>query len=268
MAALFALSLFLFASTFSWAGDGSSPSLCGISLRPASAHLLHYVEHRFAKPVRCELATNLAQSEGARANERLDVDGTPVVRLDSGSGRTETEVVHELFHLQLRALGFPQDFAITVPPSIDGNILQLAARDISAMLEHRLFYPKMRQMGLDPTKAYRDEVENHIAHERPPSYSSRYPQLLVIDYATVLLVINDPPLTRRMRMWYAQHGWQDALRRGRNLANYILRLNPDTPPKMRTALSESLKTVFNDTIEIQWSLEPGSAPTAHPQNLF
>jgi hypothetical protein len=194
--------------------------------------------------------TNLAQAEGGRASEELEADGTPLIKLDSTLGRSETEVVHELFHLQLRARGFPQDFATNIPPGLDVKILKMAALNISGLLEHRLFYPSMRKIGLEPTKAYREELESHIAQDQPPPYAS-HPELLAIDYAVVVLVINGPSFRRKVESWYERHGWQDALNRGRRLVNYVLRLNPNTPDKKRVALAGCLETIFGDKFEIQ-----------------
>jgi len=228
----------------------ASPLACGIPLRPSSKSLLQDVERRFEKPVQCRIVTNLAQGEGGRASEELEADGTPLIKLDSTLGRSETEVVHELFHLQLRAQGFPQDFATTIPPGVDVKILRRAALNISGMLEHRLFYSSMRKMGLEPTKAYREELESHIAQDQPPPYAN-HPELLAVDYAVVVLVVNDPSLKQKVGAWYERHGWQDAMNRGKRLVSYVLQENPNTPDKKRVALAGCLETVFGDKFEIQ-----------------
>ena len=237
-------------SSFAAGENTASPPLCGIPLRPSANGLLQDVERRFGKPVHCRIVTNLAQAEGGRASEELEADGTPLIKLDSMLGRSETEVVHELFHLQLRARGFPQDFATNIPPGLDVKILKMAVLNISGMLEHRLFYPSMRKIGLEPTKAYREELESHIAQDQPPPYAS-HPELLAIDYAVVVLVINDPSLRQKVGTWYERHGWQDALNRGKRLVSYVLQENPNTPDKKRVALAGCLETVFGDKFEIQ-----------------
>jgi hypothetical protein len=107
----------LFQSLGAYGGEAPKDT-CGISLSPSAMTLLRDVERRCGRPVRCQTVSNMQNAEGGIALEKVASGGTPTVTLDIFSGKTETSFVHELFHLQLRARGFPQDFSFHLPPGV------------------------------------------------------------------------------------------------------------------------------------------------------
>jgi hypothetical protein len=212
--------------------------------------LLRDVESHFRQPVVCKIVGRLATEEGGRANETVTADGTPLISLDAELGTTETEIAHELFHLQLKEKGFQQGFSIEVPPDVSRASLGVAVTSLSSLIEHRLFYPQMRKMGFDPSENYRKEVEEHIERDQPPPSVGNHPELLAVDYAIVALTSNDQALTKRVRAWYRKHGWLAQLKKGEELVRYLAALDPNTPEKKKVALAACLRIVYDQEITI------------------
>jgi hypothetical protein len=238
---------FLLAPKTSAQVRGASPAtLCGIELSPSSLALFRDVESRLGKTVRCETHLEF----GILGASDVAADGTPEIVLDAYQGKTEENLVHELFHLQLRAKGFPQRFQVSASRKTNKQLVQQVAEQLGSLIEHRLFYPQMRGMGLDPTLQYREGLEALLSEDKlygPPASAKR-----AVTYAEVSLLIQDPKITRRVEAWYARHGWTDQLSRGRRLVRYLSTFNPDTPEKKRTAVGAGLAIVFGHNFDLTW----------------
>jgi hypothetical protein len=77
----------------------------GVKLRPAAVELLDAVERLCGKPVSVVFRNDLR--EGILGYSYTKEDGTPTMIIVSGSGQTEENVVHELYHLKMLAEGYP-----------------------------------------------------------------------------------------------------------------------------------------------------------------
>lgn len=241
---LLALSIAMLLSTGS--KDASSASLCGIELSHLSLELFHDVETRLGKAIRCETHMEF----GTLGASDVGVDGTPEIVLDKYEGRTEENLVHELFHLQLRARGFPQRFRVKAPRTSHAEFVQTIAEQLASLIEHRLYYPQMRQMGFDPTLQYRQALETWMSQDK--LYGSSVAAKRTVNYAEISLLIHDPALNRRVEEWYARHGWNDQLSRGKKLTQYLTTFNPDTPAKKRAAVPACLEIVFGRKFAVTW----------------
>ena len=226
---------------------GAAPAtLCGIELSPPSLALFRDVEGRLGKSIRCETHLEF----GILGASEVAADGTPEIVLDRYRGKTEENLVHELFHLQLHAKGFPQRFQVNVSRNANRQLVQQLAEQLGSLIEHRLFYPQMRGMGFDPTLQYREGLEALLSEDKlygPPPSAKR-----AVTYAEVSLLIQDPATTRRVEAWYARHRWTAQLRRGKRLVHYLTTFNPDTPEKKRTAVAAGLAIVLGRNIELTW----------------
>ena len=222
------------------------PTPCGIELSSSSLTLFHDVESRLGKTVRCETHLEF----GILGASDVAADGTPTIVLDTYEGRTEENLVHELFHLQLHAEGFPQHFRVSSPRGPNSEQFQQVAEQLGSLIEHRIFYPQMRRMGFDPTGQYRTALENSLSQEK--LYGTPRPAARTVSYAEISLLIHDPVLTRRVEKWYLRHGWTDQLSRGKQLARDLATFNPDTPEKKRTAVGTCLEIVFARRVEVTW----------------
>jgi hypothetical protein len=75
--------------------------------------------------------------------------------------------------------------------------------------------------------------------------------MLVIGYVPIAILIKDPLLTRRVNKWYEKHGWQEELKRGQKVAEYLATFNPDTPEKKRAAFIACMNIALNTTISLE-----------------
>ena len=226
--------------------EASSATLCGIELSNPSLSLFHDVENRLGKAIHCETHLEF----GILGASDVADDGTPEIVLDTYEGKTEQNLVHELFHLQLRAKGFPQRFQVKSPASINSALVQQVAEQLGSLIEHRLFYPQMRQMGFDPTQQYRDGLDAMLSQDK--LYGAPVSAKRTVNYAEISLLIHDPSLTSKVEKWYKRHGWTDQLNRGQRLVQYLTTFNPDSPEKKRTAVEAGLVIVFGRKLEVAW----------------
>lgn len=224
--------------------EASSATPCGIELSRSSLTLFHDVENRLGKTVRCETHMEF----GILGASDVASDGTPEIVLDTYEGRTEENLVHELFHLQLHAKGFPQHLQVKSSRTKNAEPIQQTAEQLGSLVEHRLFYPQMRRMGFDPTFQYRKALEIELSQEK--LYGIPRPEERAVTYAEVALLIHDPALTRRVEEWYGHHGWTDQLSRGKKLTHYLVTFNPDTPEKKGIAVAACLEIVFGRKFDL------------------
>jgi hypothetical protein len=246
MTLLLSIALLLAPQTSAQTRGASPATLCGIELSPPTLALFHDVESRFRKTIRC--ATHL--EFGILGASDVAADGTPEIVLDTYEGKTEVNLVHELFHLQLHAKGFPQRYEVSALRTTNKELVQQVAEQLGSLVEHRLFYPQMRGMGFDPTLQYRQGLEALLSKDKfygPPASAKQ-----AVTYAEVSLLIQDPAVTRRVEKWYVRHGWNDQLSRGKRLVHYLATFNPDTPEKKRTAVGVSLAIVFGRNFDLTW----------------
>lgn len=234
-----------------YAGDSPANDTCGLKLSTAASQLLHDVEREYGKQVQCETRSNLQDAEGGIALESVASDGTPLITLDIFAGKTETSFVHELFHLQLRRSGFQQDFRLRLPPNVHRPGAESVGRDTSSLIEHRLFFGRMRKMGLNPTEHFRKDVEDDVVYDRPPAYAGKITGKLATGYAYITLLIRDQALTRKVGAWYAKHGWSDELTRGKLISQYLTTYDPDTPEKKRIAFEHCMDIALGTKIVME-----------------
>jgi hypothetical protein len=246
MALLLSIGFLVAPKTSAQIGDTSPATLCGIELRPPALALFRDVESRLGKTIRCETHLEF----GILGASQVAADGTPEIVLDRYQGKTEENLVHELFHLQFRAKGFPQRFQVSVSRNTNKQPVQQVAEELGSLIEHRLFYPQMRGMGFDPTRQYREGLEALLSEDKlygPPAAAKR-----AVTYAEVSLLIQDPAITKRVEAWYARQGWTDQLRRGKRLVHYLATFNPDTPEKKRIAVGAGLAIVYGRSFDLTW----------------
>lgn len=84
-------------------------------------------------------------ANGARGRSNIDLNGTPFIEIAIPDGHTVTTVVHELYHLLLRARGFPDLNPSGMPPAF--RPILSGMRD---SIQHSIFFDWMREDGLVP----------------------------------------------------------------------------------------------------------------------
>src|SRR5437773_5736634 len=148
------------------AKNEASSQVFGIPIRKGTIDLIQKVESLYQKPL-CVTSFQEKEKCGTLTEEysidffgvaSVSLEGAPVVLLDE-TGRNETTLVHELFHLKLTAEGYPT-FESHIDKALKPDPIKHVMLIVSNSLEHRVFYPEMRTMGLDPDRLVRAELEN------------------------------------------------------------------------------------------------------------
>ena len=95
-------------------------------LRPGAVNLLEEIERSFGKQV----VERFTEEPSVFANNGIGPDGTPFVAINKSKTIDEGIIVHELFHLKLKALGFPSP-RFKVHPQYVSSIRKLDIRSPS-----------------------------------------------------------------------------------------------------------------------------------------
>jgi hypothetical protein len=122
--------------------------LFDVQLSPGATKLLNKVESLYGNPVRTAENPSLGLVHGLA---HVGDDGVPEIQINPANGRTEATIVHELMHL----MGFAEGVAkpILGPRSLDTESARQFMMSVDDQVEHAYFYPKMRDMGIDPSVA-------------------------------------------------------------------------------------------------------------------
>jgi len=233
-------------------GAGSDPcerNLGDICLHAPAADLLADVEQLYDRPV--ELGETTKAAVGSSG---VHGDGTPFVELnpimyDREPERQEAAIVHELFHLKMKAEGYP---LIRIDPEAvspeEYQFLLETVRLVFDPIEHRLFDPKIRAMGLDPDA----EIEEHFraAEPRPDArgYTNYYQRAI-----TMMRVVLEcsPQTALRIERSYKFHGWDSALNTGRDMAALVAAVKQYSPDDELVIYIKCLNRLLGDRADIR-----------------
>jgi len=201
-------------------------SLLGIDLTPAAQQLLREVGELYGIPVQVEIVASLPG--GSHGDSAVLSDGTPLVRINAATGKTERNIVHELLHLKLANKGFAAvEFETPEGKVVDQTFGDWLRNDINDPIMHFIFYPQMREMGLMPAFLLKVKLEDDI--ERG-DYEGEVNSLnRVVNYFEAALELNDTQLLHRIEQWYQEKGWTDSLTLGKRVAEIVSAANPQTP---------------------------------------
>jgi hypothetical protein len=222
-------------------------NMFGVDLRPEARILWAEIEGHYGRPVRELLIDDLAYSYYAGLAS-VDPDGTPVVQLTNTEPVTEERIVHELHHLKLYADGFPV-IRIEYPAAWNGERQQARVRFLIAQIydtiEHWIFYPRMREMGLMPDDTLKSNVEFNLQggaeDEDVPGVTRR--DSLTIEYFQAALLLSDEQLLRRLTNHYRGKRWDDGLNIGKAMAALVRAARPSTPKEAVTTLMRCLPVI-------------------------
>ena len=230
-------------SNMSCVNNSSARKLCEIELSPSGLKLLSEVEQKFNKQVRDQWSKEMARPTTAL----ITPDGTPTIRCHQPRRDLSEEIiVHELYHLRLRAAGFPTlEFN-----GIERNLSQWIDDDLYDSIQHWIMYPYLRKLGYSPDVARKSEVERAIAEDKftdkplPPSD-------IISRYLRVALESNDPLLLDQLSEWYLRRGWDAQLQKARSLVQFIKDTNPTTAEQAVQSLIEIADVLFEPYLTFQ-----------------
>ncbi len=193
------------------------------ALRPSALTLLAGVEAAFGKTVCIEEAGHYAPNEHGKSC--ITKDGTPVIKLNPRSDDTERTIVHELFHLKFRAAGFADVDYYFPDLTINKDVLLSIDNTFLQTVEHWMFLPAIRKMGIDPTA-------HHKAALRAGEYRTvdrTDLRTLAYRYYDTKLLVDDANLVSELSAWYKANGLTDAIAKGEELVGLVTDSNPGTP---------------------------------------
>ena len=156
-------------------------------------------------------------------------------------------MVDELYHLKFRADGFP-DINYHFPDlEVNKAVLLSIDETFRETVEHWLFFPSIRKMGIDPASARKAAIR---AGEYKTIDLTDVRNLAYRYYETKLL-IDDATLVSQLAAWYKANGLTDALEKGEELSRLVTDSNPRTPEGEVSTYIKILNAVPESTARFQ-----------------
>lgn len=241
----------------------------GINLSPAAFRLVAIVEEFYGKPIREE---DLENWEPSRYGEfTVADDGTPVIRINASTGRTEATIVHELLHLKLSAEGFASlVFNLESGPRNESNSAYLGWLDFHLRdpIQHWIIYPEMRRLGLRPETELRAEFEQAFANDDFKAVSAATArEARALYYLNAALLLDDPQLLARIAAWYEQKGRSQELATGKRLAQLVLELTPRTPQQEIDAFLQCANLLLGENAKFELAGWNSTRLGPHVENI-
>jgi hypothetical protein len=123
---------------------------------PAAVKLLDEVSQTYNKRT---IAIDTALPANVHAAASIAEDGTPIIKVPIDRDPTEADLVHELFHLKLIAEGYAFiriDGGAQIPQVLTTRLFEW----VKDPIEHTIFYPRMKAMGLNPSEHVEATISN------------------------------------------------------------------------------------------------------------
>ena len=199
-----------------------------VCLQGESSALLEEVEKLHGK--RVQLQNTTKHDVG---NSRTEPDGTPILQLNpsiysKSELRQEAAVVHELFHLKMKANGYPfVGFEPTALYEANAAFFDEMNLLVFSTIEHMIFYPQMRKMGLDPSTEFEEyflQLDQRGDGPTPPNDRQR-----AVFFMKAALEFTDRKLVEKLEQWYETHQWSKALAAGKDLAKTVTNSQLSSP---------------------------------------
>ncbi|HSK71466.1 MAG TPA: hypothetical protein VK892_07215, partial [Pyrinomonadaceae bacterium] len=129
----------------------------GIKLRPEVQSLISEIEKKTGRKIQLNFGEfSDASDESMIGSSFIDDDGTPVVNirfdLKHQPKKLEAVIAHELFHLRLRADGFPVFLwspKVKTHKGLAQDVEQSNVNDLLSLVEHRIFKSEMEKSGFN-----------------------------------------------------------------------------------------------------------------------
>lgn len=237
-------------------------SVCNVPIRDSVARVLEKVQRDFGKTLSCQTTDSkevwsghaLVLSVGQRPTIRPDGSllGSPVIVLSNAPWHTDAEILHQLLQLELIAGGFPARIGIPlIPTGVDRGSVAAAGPILQDIIEHRMFYPRMRSMGFDPDGVYRDELASVLSAKEFTGWNDT-PILRSVHYAYAAAVVNDREVMREVDSSYRKRGWDEYMAVGQRLKNSVVQTNVTTPDGEAKELINALNILFANKFPLHW----------------
>lgn len=202
----------------------------GLSLSPGTQALLAQVEKAFHHSI-VERSLDDGQLLGS---SYVNEEGFPVVSL-SPTGKNEPTLAHELMHLMLRSEGYadvlhlmPDGSAPTGIAALELNSALLLIRD---PIEHWIFAPRLKKLGLNPDQYNVERMRGFLkdGQFRGLAPATEDSMRAVFYYEAVLVLDHDPDLLQQIKDRYERNGWLKEREIGESMAAVVLQAQPSSP---------------------------------------
>lgn len=194
--------------------------------------LLADVEKRFGKPVRFEWV-EMFDPDDRLGEADVSEDGTPVVRIRmrvpvAAALPLEDTLVHELFHLQLIAEGYPavdlgfreSGLERPAPPAFAQDVTFATVRtQLWDPILHAVFFPRMKSAGFDPGRLRRRGVRARLRADSTKGLEDAYRRAQYFYQSA--LELGEGHVLSELELWYVAHGWSEDLALGRRMAAIV-----------------------------------------------
>jgi hypothetical protein len=232
-------------------------AIFGIQVQSSIVKLLEQVEKLYGKKIREERSNVLPGQSGAGhvtfGGAYVAGEGTPVIQINDAVRPTEAIIVHEAIHLKKYAEGYPDIWFDARQGGFTAehqNFLGFVLAHIYDSIQHYMFFPEMRKMGLDPESEVRQSLESLLNNGDfnysviPSGISPQ--EVRAITFFKVMMNISNDTLLRRTRAWYKSKHWDDSLEVGDKLAEIVTNTRPSTRDHLIDVFVNCLQTLRGD----------------------
>jgi len=222
-------------------------SMFGVELSPEAASLASKVERSYQAGVR-EVRTS-GHKAGQRARGVVARDGTPVIEISKYTQPTEAVIVHELIHLEMYEDGYPDlNFVRRDRRFMKGedDYLNFIISGVHDQIHHFMFYPRMRQMGLDPEAVVRADAEAVLRAQDYDYMGLPADDVRAINYFKIWMNVSDPGLRRRLTDLYLKKEWRGPWLKASRMIEAVESSGPKTREQELAALEKCLNLLGRD----------------------
>ncbi|HEY8561280.1 MAG TPA: hypothetical protein VIL74_12965 [Pyrinomonadaceae bacterium] len=205
----------------SFAQVGDRPFL-GVGLRPEVRAVADRVEGKTGR--RIYAVFDEFENPSTLGSSFIGEDGVPYLRVNPNlraqKQKLEAVIAHELFHLRLRAEGFPVFlFAPTVKTArgLAQDVEQENVNDLTSLIEHRIFKAEMDALGLNRLVDLAGDSERSAERRR----GSADGQAEALNFARAVLEYQTSADVENLRRIYARNRWHRAIKKGQEIADLI-----------------------------------------------
>ena len=203
------------------ASQQTSTSFAGVELSVGEARLLQKVQSVYGQSVMALDDSTLPDSTLAEAT--LGFDGVPTVKVNPRTGRHEAQIAHELMHLLGWADGVPWLHFVSV--SDVGNegpaTVNFLVNGVYDQVFHAYFYPKIRELGIDPALEERNGIREYLSRGFPTASGYLLRANLALYYFRCVVVLQDQPLAQELASAFALGGQEDAVKMGKEMVSAV-----------------------------------------------
>ncbi|MDA2933598.1 hypothetical protein MYX82_04575 [Acidobacteria bacterium AH-259-D05] len=188
-------------------------------------------------------------------------DGQPRIMIDNERGRSEQNVAHELSHLKLRKEGYGQ-YGYQFPSIVQGgdelrDWVEFNNSTLREPLLHRLFYPKMIEIGLEPDEGMKEGLSDLIKKGDYLGVTTENAfKVHTVNFFKSLIESNDDGYLSELESWFIDQGWSKSIERAKAFRDLVEIENPRTPRDEMEIFIELLDRMYGPAFSFEideWS---------------